>query len=78
MTVGNNANPDGTFFFGTNQTYTFDPDNRKVPGAFDFIGTAEHEFSEIMGRTSQLTNNGFGILPFDLFRSLRPTRGHEL
>jgi hypothetical protein len=62
---------DGTITFGdTNGAtpYTFDPNNRAVVGQFDFLGVAEHEISEIMGRTTQLSNTGFGFLPFDLFR----------
>jgi hypothetical protein len=62
---------DGTITFGDQQgtdIYTFDPNNRAVAGEFDFIGVAEHEIAEIMGRTSQLNNPGFGYLPFDLFR----------
>jgi hypothetical protein len=62
---------DGTITFGDTSgatPYTFDPNNRAVAGQFDFIGVAEHEVSEIMGRTTQLSNPGFGFLPFDLFR----------
>ena len=45
---------DGTFTFNRNFSYTFDPNNRGVSGAFDFIGVAEHEISEIMGRIPSL------------------------
>ena len=41
---------DGTMTFGAGFTYTFDPNNRAVPGAIDFIGVVEHEMSEVMGR----------------------------
>jgi hypothetical protein len=68
----NMATFDGTYTFNAGQTYTYDPNNRQVAGAYDFIGVTEHEFSELMGRTTQLTNGGFGYLPYDLFRFTAP------
>jgi hypothetical protein len=62
---------DGTFTFSNAQQYTFDPNNRQVAGKFDFIGVAEHEISEIMGRIPILgTNfgNGSSYTVNDLFR----------
>lgn len=41
---------DGTYTFGGGFTYTYDPNNRAVAGAIDYIGVSMHEFSEIMGR----------------------------
>jgi hypothetical protein len=41
---------DGTVTFGTGFTYAFNPGNRAVSGAIDFIGVVEHEISEVMGR----------------------------
>jgi hypothetical protein len=41
---------DGTFTFGGGHPWTYDPNNRMVPGKFDFIGLALHEYTEIMGR----------------------------
>jgi hypothetical protein len=62
---------DGTFNFGGGQPWTYDPNNRKVAGKFDFIGVAIHEFSEIMGRTSVMGDTlGTGTpqyCAFDLF-----------
>ena len=74
------SNTDGTFTFSTNAgvNYTFDPNNRAVAGEFDFIGVAEHEVSEIMGRIPGLGNDfGTGVpacclLPNDLFRYTAP------
>jgi hypothetical protein len=66
---------DGTFAFGQQNTYTFDPNNRQVAGAFDFIGVAEHEISEIMGRIGGLgvsLDNAPGWLPYDIFRFTAP------
>jgi hypothetical protein len=48
---------DGTFSFGGGNSYTYDPNNRVVPGSFDFIGVAMHEYSEIMGRNSLMGND---------------------
>lgn len=63
---------DGIFTFSNSQAYTFDPSNRQVAGKYDFIGIAQHEISEIMGRIYGLGSN-FGngrpsYLPNDLFR----------
>ena len=66
---------DGTFTFGTGYSYTFDPDDRAVAGAFDFIGLAEHGFSEILGRSYGLgrtIGSGPADMPFDLFRYTGP------
>ena len=63
---------DGTFTFGAGFAYTFDSANRAIPGEFDFIGVAEHEMSEIMGRIPGLGanfgNNAADYLAYDLFR----------
>jgi hypothetical protein len=70
--IASDATSDGTFTYNptTATSYTFDPNNRMVAGKFDFIGVAEHEISEIMGRISCLgTNCGSGnFLPYELFR----------
>lgn len=60
---------DGTFSFASNKAYTYDPNNRAVSGEFDFIGVAEHEISEIMGRIGGLNATGFPYYTaYDLFR----------
>jgi T5SS/PEP-CTERM-associated repeat protein/autotransporter-associated beta strand protein len=62
---------DGTFTFGSGNSFTFDPNNRGAAGTFDFIGVCEHEFSEIMGRVpglGQETTPDGGYSPYDLFR----------
>ena len=67
---------DGTMTFnpdpnGPNQPgYTFDPANQAVPGEYDFIAAVEHEFSEMMGRDSQLRFSA--LEPYDLFRFTAP------
>lgn len=64
----NDTNEDGEIGFATNVSYTFDPNNRSVAGKFDFIGVAEHELSEVMGRANAGLDPSFGFLPYDLFR----------
>ena len=61
----------GTFLFSMTANFTFDPNNRAVPGAYDFIGTAEHEISHLMGRLAALSPPDY-IVPFDLFRYTAP------
>ena len=61
---------DGTFTFGGGFSYTYDPNNRAVPGKIDFIGVAMHEFSEIMGRIPLMGDNLTGspdYMLMDLF-----------
>jgi len=41
---------DGSIGFGSGFAYTFAPLNRAVGGTYDFIGTAVHEISEVLGR----------------------------
>ncbi|HWE73563.1 MAG TPA: NF038122 family metalloprotease [Stellaceae bacterium] len=49
---------DGTIGFNQNMTFTYDPNARAVPGAYDFIGVAEHEITEVLGRISLFGNEG--------------------
>lgn len=65
--IGDDLTTDGTFTFSQSQVYTFDPNNRAVAGAYDFVGVAEHEISEIMGRIPGLNVSAYD-LPYDLFR----------
>ena len=48
--AGNGAGLDGSVGFDSTASFTFDPNNRAVAGKVDFIGLAEHEISEVMGR----------------------------
>ena len=64
----NDSSVDGEIGFSTNSnvSFTFDPNNRSVPGKFDFIGVAQHELTEVLGRcTFDLTTH---YVPYDLFR----------
>ena len=61
---------DGSVMFATpsvDTVYAFDSTNRAVAGELDFIGVAEHEISEVLGRTYRL-NLASGYVPYDLFR----------
>ncbi|HZK79667.1 MAG TPA: NF038122 family metalloprotease [Humisphaera sp.] len=75
-TLGPSIVNDGTFTFGTSYAYTFDPANRAVSGKFDFVGLAEHEISEVMGRFGALGGITLGglpaYMPSDLFRFTSP------
>jgi hypothetical protein len=63
LIAGNASASDGTVTMGTGYSYTFDPNNRAVPNEYDFIGVAEHEISEVMGRIGLLgANLGSGNL----------------
>jgi len=62
---------DGTFTFGGGQPWTYDPNNRKVAGKYDFIGVVLHEYTEIMGRNN-LMGDALGTgtpqyVAYDLF-----------
>ena len=72
LTPAISAAIDGEFTF-TNAPgmFTFDPNNRAVAGKYDFIGVAQHEISEIMGRIPFLGEDGY-YMPFDLFRYTAP------
>jgi MYXO-CTERM domain-containing protein len=74
--IADDATTDGIFTFNNTLAYTFDPNNRGVAGEFDFIGVAEHEISEIMGRIPLLGATVGGIPgsydPNDLFRYTAP------
>ena len=65
---------DGFVGFSTTASFTFDPNNRAVAGKFDFIGVAEHEISEIMGRYGMGQNSGQPghYSPIDDFRYASP------
>jgi len=66
---------DGSILFSNAVSYTYDPNNRGVAGTYDFIGVAEHELSEVMGRDA-LVGSNFGNGPTyeenDLFRYTAP------
>src|SRR5262249_22424330 len=70
-----NSVTDGTVTFGAGFAYTFDPNNRAVSGDIDFIGVAEHELSQVMGRfgisggTVGITPNSYTLLDLYSYNS---------
>lgn len=50
--------------------FTFDPNQRSMPGKIDAIGVLIHEITEVMGRVSDIGHVGTNLLytPLDLFR----------
>jgi hypothetical protein len=67
----NDAVNDGDIMFappGPGTIYAYDATNRAVAGEWDFIGVAEHEISEVLGRSFGLNYNITGYMPYDLFR----------
>lgn len=64
----NDPGLDGDIGFASDVSYTFDSNNRAVAGEFDFIGVAEHEITEVLGRSYGLNSNVPGYVPYDLFR----------
>ncbi|HZV35629.1 MAG TPA: NF038122 family metalloprotease [Verrucomicrobiae bacterium] len=66
--IPNDNNEDGAVYFESDVTWTFSQTNRAVSGAYDFIAVAQHETSEVLGRSSDLGSNpSGGFIPFDLF-----------
>ncbi|HLX71639.1 MAG TPA: NF038122 family metalloprotease [Verrucomicrobiae bacterium] len=64
----NDSVNDGAVGFTSNAVYALDPANRAVAGEYDFIGAAQHEISEVLGRITLGLQTNVGFLPFDLFR----------
>ena len=61
---------DGYAGFTNAVPFTYDPNNRAVAGAYDFIGVVAHEFSEIMGRIDLFgasIGGTTGYTPLDMF-----------
>jgi hypothetical protein len=65
--LGSSHISDGSVGLSSSDPFTFDPNNRAVAGAYDAIGTLEHEISEVLGRTV-FTDPVNGNGPLDLFR----------
>jgi hypothetical protein len=61
---------DGFVGFSSTAPFTYDPSNRAVAGAYDFIGVVEHEITEVMGRISMLDSGAYSLM--DLFRYSAP------
>jgi hypothetical protein len=64
----NDSVNDGSVGFASNVVYALDPNNRAVPGEYDFVAVAQHEVSEVLGRITFGLKTNIGFVPFDLFR----------
>ena len=69
---------DGFAGFSNVFPFTYDPNNRAVSSAYDFIGVVEHEFTEVMGRIDLFGDSiggttGYSLL--DMFHYTAP--GHH-
>lgn len=69
--IADSTRIDGYVGFSADTSYTYDPNNRAVPGQVDFIGVAEHEIAEVMGRQAGLGQGGAYTVQ-DLFRYSAP------
>jgi hypothetical protein len=65
---------DGFVGFSSTAPFTLDPNNRAIAGENDFIGVAEHEISEVMGRYGMGQNAGTlgRYSPIDVYRYASP------
>lgn len=64
----NGNNQDGSVYFASTVTYALSPANRAVAGEYDLTSVAEHEMTEVMGRSYGLDYVLDGYVPYDLFR----------
>ncbi|MBU6995390.1 NF038122 family metalloprotease [Ferrovum myxofaciens] len=77
LLAGNATGTDGTIYVGTNigggSSWDFAGTSTPNANDYSFINALEHEMAELMGRTTQLTNNTWAWNgPMDLFRYTAP------
>jgi len=75
LIAGNAPGVDGWVGFSSTVNWSFDPNVQPPANAFDFIATAEHEITEVLGRVSYLGTNGYysdSFTAMDLFRYSSP------
>ena len=66
---------DGSVGFNRYLNWNFNQANGISPGAYDFVGVAQHEIAEVLGRNTVITSSGglgFYQNPVDLFRYSAP------
>lgn len=65
---------DGAVGFNSGLKYDFNQADGITAGTYDFVGIAQHEISEVLGRGTAVTKTGAGFyqLPADLFRYSAP------
>jgi hypothetical protein len=57
---------DGSVGFSSTYAFSYNPQQRAVSGDYDFIGTALHEMTEVLGRIAGLSSGDYSVQ--DLFR----------
>lgn len=62
LAPANGSNTDGYVGFSSSLPFSFDPTTGVAPGTYDFVGVAEHEISEVLGRMA-LTGSTLGGVP---------------
>ena len=72
--MGSTAIADGSVGFNSSLPFDFTPGNASLSGKFDFVGTAVHEISEVLGRASLVNGSPFAFsqAAADLFRYSAP------
>ncbi len=68
LAPGNSSALDGTVYFGTGPWAFYPSGSRAQANDLDFTSGLEHEFSEVMGRISQIGRINNTYTPFDMFR----------
>lgn len=68
--VANNTTTDGSVGFSSAYNYSFNTSGSTPSNTYDFVGLAEHEISEVLGRTGMLPGSSGTYIqtPLDLFR----------
>ena len=59
---------DGYVGIGNTFQWDYSPNTTPAAGAYDFVGTLEHEITEVMGRISLINFQPNNYAPMDLFR----------
>jgi hypothetical protein len=73
LLASNSVSADGWVGFSSAPNiFSFSPAQRSVPGEYDFIGTALHELTEVMGRDALLGSFQHSYSTLDLFRYSGP------
>jgi hypothetical protein len=73
LVAATSTTTDGAVGFNSSLNYDFNQADGIASGAYDFVGLAEHEIAEVLGRNSAVTgSSSFYQMPVDLFRYNAP------
>ena len=73
LSAANDPTSDGTIYVGANANWNFDGMTTPGAGAYSLVGALEHEISELMGRTTNMSQNSWKWnSPIDLLRYTAP------